>query len=155
PALTILLGSLMALAPVSMDIYLVSLPSLTEALATNVNGVQLTLSMWFVGFAIGQVICGPASDRFGRRPVFLAGLVLDVAASVICALATTIEMLIAARFFQALAMSCGPVVATAVVRDLYEGERAARLLSYMALVRGVAPLIAPVVGSWLQVSFGW
>ncbi len=154
-ALIAALGALAALGPLSNDIYLVSLPSMTEAFDAGVGRVQLTLTAFIVGFAIGQYVYGPLSDRFGRRPLMLAGLVLYVAASIVAASAVTVEVLIAARFFQAIGMCSGPVVGRAVVRDLYDRERAARLLSYMAVIAGFAPVVAPIVGSLLHVNFGW
>lgn len=154
-ALVAALGALAALAPLSNDIYLVSLPSMTEAFAAGVGRVQLTLTAFVAGFAIGQYAYGPLSDRFGRRPLMLAGLALYVAASVAAAIAATVEVLIAARFVQAIGMSSGPVLGRAVVRDLYDRESAARLLSYMAVVAGFAPVVAPIIGSQLHVAFGW
>ena len=154
-ALIAALGALAALAPLSNDIYLVSLPSMTEAFAAGVGRVQLTLTAFVAGFAIGQYAYGPLSDRFGRRPLMLAGLALYVAASVAAAIAVTVEVLIAARFVQAVGMSSGPVLGRAVVRDLYDRESAARLLSYMAVVAGFAPVVAPIIGSQLHVAFGW
>jgi DHA1 family bicyclomycin/chloramphenicol resistance-like MFS transporter len=120
-----------------------------------VDRVQLTLTAFMIGFAIGQYVYGPLSDRFGRRPLMIAGLVLYIAASVVAATAMTVEILIAARFLQAIGMSSGPVLGRAVVRDLYDRERAARVLSYMAVVAGVAPVVAPIIGSQIHVAFGW
>lgn len=154
-ALTVLLGALAALGPLSMDTYLVSLPTMTEAFGSSVARVQLTLSVFMIGFALGMFVYGPLSDRFGRRPVLLAGLAVYVAASAMAASATSIDVLIVARFFQAIGLCSGPVVGRAVVRDLYVRERAARVLSYMAVVAGLAPVIGPVIGSYLHVSFGW
>ena len=154
-ALIAALGALAALGPLSNDIYLVSLPSMTEAFGASVERVQLTLTAFIVGFAFGQYIYGPLSDRFGRRPLMLVGLVLYIAASFVAASAPTVEVLIAARFFQAIGMNSGPVLGRAVVRDLYDRERAARLLSYMAVIAGFAPVVAPIIGSHLHVSFGW
>jgi len=154
-ALIAALGALAALAPLSNDIYLVSLPTMTEAFEASVGRVQLTLTVFMIGFAIGQYVYGPLSDRFGRRPLMIAGLALYIAASVVAATAVTVEVLIAARFLQAIGMSSGPVLGRAVVRDLYDRERAARVLSYMAVVAGFAPVVAPIIGSHLHVAFGW
>lgn len=154
-ALTVLLAALAALGPLSNDIYLVSLPTMTEAFGASVDRVQLTLTVFMVGFAVGQFVYGPLSDRFGRRPTLLAGLALYVVASAVAAAAATIEILIVARFVQAIGMCSGPVVGRAVVRDLHARERAARILSYMAAITGLAPVLAPIVGSYLHVTFGW
>jgi DHA1 family bicyclomycin/chloramphenicol resistance-like MFS transporter len=154
-SLTVLLGALAALGPLSNDTYLVSLPTMTEAFAASVDRVQLTLTVFMVGFAIGQFVYGPLSDRFGRRPTLLAGLALYVAASAVAASAATIEILIVARFAQAIGMCSGPVLSRAVVRDLHTRERAARILSYMAAITGFAPVFAPILGSYLHVTFGW
>ena len=154
-ALTLLLALLTALGPLSMDLYLPSLPAIGRDLAADPAAVQLTISLYLIGFAAGQIVYGPLADRFGRKPVMLAALVIFGVATVICIVAPTIELLIAARFVQAVG-SCGCVVlARAIVRDLYEGPRAGRELSLMAMVMGLAPIVAPVIGSLLQAAFGW
>ncbi|MDQ0467381.1 multidrug effflux MFS transporter [Labrys wisconsinensis] len=154
-ALTALLALLTALGPLSTDMYLPSLPLIGTALGASTAQVQLTLSVFLVGFAAGQVIYGPLSDRFGRRPPLIGGLVLFVAASLICAAAPSIEALLAARFLQALGASGPIVLARTVVRDLYEGPRAARELALMGTIMGLVPAVAPVVGGLLQAGIGW
>jgi DHA1 family bicyclomycin/chloramphenicol resistance-like MFS transporter len=155
PAITLMLGALIAIAPLAMDIYLASMPSMTRALRASPEHVQLTLSIYMYGWGAAQLLAGPLSDRFGRRPALLFGLVVFVAASAACALSTNISMLIAARGVQALSMATIAVVPRAVVRDLYAGDRAARMLSLMGVVLGVAPVVAPILGSHLHVWFGW
>lgn len=155
PGLTLLLGALIAIAPLAMDIYLASMPSMTTALHASTAQVQATLSVYMAGWGLAQLLVGPISDRFGRRPVLLSGLLLFTVASFACAFALTIEQLIVGRLFQALGMAGAAVVPRAVVRDLYAGERAARMLSLMGVVLGIAPIIAPVLGSHLHVWFGW
>ena len=155
PALTLLLGALVAIAPLAMDIYLASMPSMTRSLAASAEMVQLTLVAYMFGWGISQLFVGSISDRYGRRPVLLAGLGLFVAASLACAAAQDVRTLIVARLFQALGMSAAAVVPRAVVRDLYSAERAARMLSLMGMVLGIAPVVAPVLGSHLHVWFGW
>jgi DHA1 family bicyclomycin/chloramphenicol resistance-like MFS transporter len=155
PGLTLLLGALIAVAPLAMDIYLASMPSMTRALATTPEAVQLTLSVYMYGWGVAQLFAGPLSDRFGRRPALLWGLGLFVAASLACALAQTVEVLIAARALQAFAVAVIAVVPRAVVRDLYAGDRAAHVLSLMGVVLGVAPVAAPIVGSHVHVWLGW
>jgi DHA1 family bicyclomycin/chloramphenicol resistance-like MFS transporter len=155
PAMTLLLGALIAVAPLAMDIYLASMPSMTRALHATPEQVQLTLSLYMYGWGASQIFVGPLADRFGRRPALIAGLVLFVAASIACAAARTIEALIAARVAQSIGMATVAVVPRAIVRDLYAGERAARMLSLMGVVLGMAPIIAPIIGSHLHVWFGW
>lgn len=154
-ALTVLLGALTALGPMSMDIYLVSVPTMTEAFHTSVAEVQLTLSLYMAGFALGQLFYGPISDGLGRRPALILGLAMHVVASLVCVLSTNIETMIWARLFQSTGVCGAYVVSRAVVRDLHTRERAARLLSYMGVVTGLAPILAPIIGSYLHVAFGW
>src|SRR5438046_7530704 len=155
PAMTLLLGALIAVAPLAMDIYLASMPSMTRSLAASPEQVQLTLSLYMYGWCASQIFVGPLADRFGRRPALIAGLALFVAASAVCAASRSIETLIAARVVQAVGMATVAVVPRAVVRDLYSGERAARMLSLMGVVLGIAPIVAPIIGSHLHVWFGW
>jgi DHA1 family bicyclomycin/chloramphenicol resistance-like MFS transporter len=154
-ALTLLLSFLTALGPLSMDMYLPSLPDIGRTLGAPVLDVQLTISSYLFGFAAGQIFYGPVSDRFGRRPVLLAALVVYAVATVGCAAARSIEALIALRFLQALGGAGAIVLARAVVRDLYSGVRAGRELSLMGAITGVAPIVAPVIGGALQTFFGW
>ena len=155
PAMTLLLGALIAVAPLAMDIYLASMPSMTRVLSATERQVQLTLSLYMYAWALCQIFVGPLTDRYGRRPLLLAGLALFVAASLACALARGIEMLIVARVAQAIGMAIVSVVPRAVVRDLHTGEHAARILSLMGVVLGIAPIVAPIIGSNLHVWLGW
>jgi DHA1 family bicyclomycin/chloramphenicol resistance-like MFS transporter len=153
--MTLLLGALVAVAPLAMDIYLASMPSMARALGASDERVQLTLSLYMYAWGGAQIFVGPLSDRFGRRPALIAGLALFMAASIVCATAHQVDTLIAARIVQAGAMATVAVVPRAVVRDLYAGERAATMLSLMGVVLGIAPIIAPIIGSHLHVWFGW
>ncbi|MEO5702184.1 MAG: multidrug effflux MFS transporter [Casimicrobiaceae bacterium] len=155
PAMTVLLGALIAMAPLVMDIYLASMPSMTVALATTPAEVQLTLSLYMYGWGIAQLFTGPLSDRFGRRPLLVVGLIAFTLASVTCAAATSIDALIAARVGQAMSMAVVGIVPRAVVRDLYSGNDAAHVLSLMGMVLGIAPIVAPLLGSHLHAWFGW
>jgi DHA1 family bicyclomycin/chloramphenicol resistance-like MFS transporter len=155
PAMTLLLGALIAVAPLSMDIYLASMPSMTRALSATPEQVQFTLSLYMYAWGAAQIFVGPLADRYGRRAALIAGLVVFVAASAVCAASRTVQTLIAARIVQAIGMAAVAVVPRAVVRDLYSGERAARMLSLMAVVLGIAPIVAPIIGSHLHVWFGW
>ena len=154
-ALTLLLAMLTGLGPLSVDMYLASLPEIGRLLHAPPAQVQLTISVYLIGLACAQVIFGPLSDRHGRRPVLLSALGAYVLASLACSLATSIETLIAARFLQALGGSGTMVLARATVRDIYEGARVARELSRMAAIMAVAPLLAPLAGGVLQTLFGW
>jgi DHA1 family bicyclomycin/chloramphenicol resistance-like MFS transporter len=154
-ALTALLALLTGLGPLSVDMYLASFPDIGRVLNAPAAQVQLTISLYLIGFAIGQVLYGPLSDRHGRRPVLIGALSLYVFASLGCALAPSIETLIAARFVQAVGGSGAIVLARAVVRDLYDGARVGRELSRLASVMALAPIVAPLIGGVLQTAFGW
>jgi DHA1 family bicyclomycin/chloramphenicol resistance-like MFS transporter len=154
-ALTALLAFLTSFGPLSVDLYLPSMPAIAAALAAPPAHVQLTISLYLVGFAIGQVVHGPISDRIGRKPIILLSFVLYCVATLICLVSTSITVLIAGRFLQALGVSGSIVAVRAVVRDLYEGVRAGRQLSSMGVLMGFAPIIAPLTGGVLQTAFGW
>ena len=155
PGMTVLLGALVAVAPLAMDIYLASMPSMARFLSASDEKVQLTLSLYMYAWGATQIVIGPLTDRFGRRPALIVGLSIFVAASVVCAAARNVETLIAARVVQAAAMATVAVVPRAIVRDLHAGERAATMLSLMGMVLGIAPIVAPIIGSHLHVWFGW
>lgn len=154
-ALTLLLASLTGLGPMSMDMYVPSLPDIGRALHAATAQVQLTISSYLLGFAAGQIIYGPISDRLGRRPVLLAALCLYGLGSVLCATTQSIDALIAVRFVQSLGGAGAIVLARAVVRDLYSGVRAGRELSLMGSIQAFAPIVAPLIGGVLQTAFGW
>lgn len=151
----VLLTALVAFGPLSTDLYLPSLPILVRVFDTDIAMAQLTLSVFLVGFAVSQLVYGPMSDRFGRRPTLLVGISVYLVASGVCALATSVEGLIAARFFQALGACCGPVVGRAVVRDVFGRDRAATVLAYMSMAMTLAPAVGPVLGGALTELFGW
>jgi len=150
-----LLTALVAFGPVSTDLYLASLPDMARDLGGSHEQAQLTLSVFLAGFATAMLAYGPLSDRFGRRPVILGGVMIYLVGSVACTFAPSMEALIASRFLQAVGACCGPVVGRAVVRDVYPREQAARVLSYMASAMAVAPFVAPILGGWLHTLFGW
>ncbi len=154
-ALTALLAGLTAIGPLTTDMYLPSLPDIVHRLNASTSQGQLTISFYLIGFAIGQVLYGPLSDRHGRRPVLLGALALYCLASLFASLATSIEMLIAARVLQAIGGAGGIVLARAVVRDLFSGARAGRELSVMGAVMALAPVLAPIGGGVLQTISGW
>ena len=153
--MTALLGMLSAFGPMSVDMYLPTLPSMTAALGASPALVQLTLSTFFLGFALGQLIYGPLSDRLGRRRPLLAGLLVYTVASLICTVTPSVATLIGARFLEGLGACAGPVLARAIVRDLYDRDRAARMLSLLFLVLSAAPLLAPTIGGQILIWVGW
>lgn len=153
--LLFVLGTLTAFAPLSIDMYLPSLPSIQETLGTSASLVQLTLAAFMAGLGIGQFAYGPLSDRFGRRAPLVAGIGLYIAASAACAFAPSVHWLIALRFLQALGGAAGAVIARAIVRDLYSGREIARVLSLLMLIMGAAPILAPLLGGQVLGFAGW
>lgn len=154
-ALIMVLALLTSMGPLSTDMYLPSLPAIGAAFSTDAGQVQLTLSVFLVGFALGQIVYGPVADQYGRKPVLLAGLILFVAASFGCMVATSIGWLIAARFIQAVGACAAVVLARAIVRDLHTSEDSARILSLMGAIMGLVPAVAPIIGAVLEQAFGW
>ncbi|MEV8305797.1 Bcr/CflA family multidrug efflux MFS transporter [Streptomyces flavidovirens] len=152
---TLVLGGLTALPPLSMDMYLPALPEVTKSLGSPAATVQLTLTACLAGMALGQLVVGPMSDRFGRRKPLLLGMIVYVVATAICAFAPSTELLIAFRLLQGLAGAAGIVIARAVVRDLYDGVEMARFFSTLMLISGVAPVIAPVIGGQVLRLTDW
>ncbi|WP_069172584.1 multidrug effflux MFS transporter [Streptomyces griseus] len=152
---TLVLGGLTALPPLSMDMYLPALPAVTDALHAPAATVQLTLTACLTGMALGQLVVGPMSDRWGRRRPLLLGMAVYVLATVICAFAPSAELLIGFRLVQGLAGAAGIVISRAVVRDLYDGMEMARFFSTLMLISGVAPVIAPVIGGQVLRFTDW
>lgn len=151
----ILLGALTALGPFTIDLYLPAFPVLEADFQTTSAAIQLTLTGTMIGFAVGQLVVGPLSDKVGRRMPLIAVTVLHVLASAAAALAPTLITLGAARFFMGVGAAAGGVVAMAIVRDLFGGKRLVVMLSRLALVSGVAPVIAPLIGSALLIVMPW
>ncbi|MFE6894350.1 multidrug effflux MFS transporter [Streptomyces sp. NPDC057694] len=152
---TLILGGLAAVPPLSMDMYLPALPEVTHSLGTSATNGQLTISACLTGMALGQLVIGPMSDKWGRRRPLLTGLVVYVLAATMCAFAPSAELLIALRLLQGLSGSAGIVIARAVVRDLYDGMRMARFFSSLLLISSVAPIIAPVLGGQILHFTNW
>jgi DHA1 family bicyclomycin/chloramphenicol resistance-like MFS transporter len=153
--LAVLVVALTSLGPLSTDFYLPALPAIARALHTDSAGVQLTLSVYLLGFGAGQLLVGPLSDRFGRRPVMLWGMLVFLLSSVACVLAGSLATLVAARLVQAFGACVGPVLGRAVVRDLYGPAESARMLSHVSTATALAPLLAPLFGGWLTAAWGW
>ncbi len=153
--LVLLLGTLMAFGPLSIDTYLPAFPAIGQAFGADAAAVQKTLSMYFAGLAVGQVIYGPLADRYGRRAPLLGGMTLYVIAAIGCATAPSLGALTIWRFAQALGGCSGMVITRAVVRDKFEPREMARIFSQLMLVMGVAPILAPLLGSTLLTMFGW
>lgn len=151
----VLITAMLMMQPLSTDLYLASLPGLASGFNVPVSTVQLTLSLFVIGFGSAQLIVGPLSDRYGRRPVLLGGLSVYVGASIVCGLSQTIELLIAARFVQALGCCAAVMSARAIVRDAYAPEHSAKVIARASTWLSMAPIIGPILGSVLQVSFGW
>mgnify|MGYP003627399401 FL=1 len=153
--LIVCLGLVAALAPLSIDMYLPSFSAIAADLGATAAQVQLTLSIYILGFTLGQLAYGPLSDRYGRRPVLLSGVTLYVAMTVMCALATDVESLSAYRFFQAVGGGAGTVLSRAIIRDRYDGAMMAKVMSLMLTIILFAPMIAPVIGGYVLLWFGW
>jgi len=154
-ALPVLLTAIVGLGALSIDMFLPSLPAMMTAFGSDAATAQLTVTLFLAGLAASQLGWGPLSDRFGRRRVLLAGLAVYAAAGTACAFAPTMPLLIAARVVQALGAGSGPVIARAIVRDLYEPQRAARVLAAMGTAQALTPILAPILGGFVHVLAGW
>jgi DHA1 family bicyclomycin/chloramphenicol resistance-like MFS transporter len=150
-----LLIAITAVGPLSLNILTPAIPGLIDTFRTDAGTVQLTLSLFLLGMAISQLILGPLSDRFGRRPVMLAGLALTVLASFAALAASSVGELIAARTLQAFGATTGVVIGRAVIRDLYDRERAASMIGWVTMAMVVAPMIAPLIGGTIDTALGW
>ncbi len=153
--LILLLGALAACGPLSIDMYLPSLPSLAVAFSTSAAAAQSTLTSFMAGFSIGMLLYGPLSDAYGRRPILLGGIALYTVASIACAVAFSIDALIFVRFLQALGAGAASVLARAIARDAHEPTDAARVLSMLSIVTSIGPLLAPLIGGQLLLLGGW
>ena len=153
--LLLLLMAMTAIGPTSLNIVVPAVPNLASRLATDVDTIQLTVSLFILGLAFAQLLLGPLSDRFGRRPVVLAGLSVTVAASLAAMAAETVGRLIVARMLQAIGASTGIVIGRAMIRDLFDRDRAAAMLGLVATAMVVAPMIGPLIGGMLDTVFGW
>lgn len=153
--LILLLGALAAMGPFSIDMYIPGFPEMAAQFGVAETRVAFTMTTYFIGIALGQLVYGPLIDKYGRKRPLLYALVLYLVSSVGCALAPSIGALAALRFFQALGGSAGMVVSTAIITDVYPPDRRAKAFSLMLLVMGVAPIIAPSMGSFIIAHWGW
>jgi DHA1 family bicyclomycin/chloramphenicol resistance-like MFS transporter len=155
PALTVQLGILIALPALGTDLYVAAMPAVAQGFGAPVDAVQFTLTAYLAGIAAGQLLWGPLSDRFGRKPVLAAGLGLMLLACVAAIFAASIAALAAARLAQGVAMSSGALIGRTIVRDLYAHEQAARMLARMTVVFSLVPVCAPLCGALLTGAWGW
>jgi DHA1 family bicyclomycin/chloramphenicol resistance-like MFS transporter len=153
--LLLLLMAMTSIGPTTLNIVVPALPEMAELLASDVATIQLTVSVYLLALAAGQLAMGPLSDRFGRRPVVLAGLALTAAASVLAIVMPTVGSLIVARVLQAFGASAGIVISRAIIRDLFDRNRAASMIGLVATVMVVVPTLGPLIGGLLNVGFGW
>lgn len=153
--LLIVLGLLQAMAPVSIDLYLPAMPQLEEVFHASASAVESTMVLYLAGFAVGQLLYGPLTDRFGRKPPLYFSLALFTVSSAACAFVPSIAWMSVLRLFQAVGACGGSVVARAVVRDVFPASEMRRVFSMLVLVLGVSPILAPLLGSYLLLWFGW
>ena len=149
------MGSLVAIAPLSIDLYLPALPAIGRSFSATAPQINATLAAFLMGMAIGQIVYGPMSDRFGRRPPLLIGITIYVSASIVCAFAPDIATMNVARFVEAVGGCAGSIVGRAIVRDRFDHREAARMLSFMTLIMGLAPVLAPMIGGGLLIISSW
>ncbi len=155
PWLLALLAALVALGPLSVDMYLPAMPLMMRALDTDIAQMHLTLSAYLTGFAVFHLICGPLADRFGRKPILGGGTLIFVAACLGCAQSSTIEELLLFRFLQGIGACVGPTLARTVTRDIFGPRRAARALSLIAMLMALGPAVAPTIGGFVLLVLPW
>lgn len=153
--LIIVLGSIIAIGPLTIDIYLPAFAAIAHSFEARESLVQLSLTTYFIGIALGQLLYGPVIDRFGKKPPLFFGLTLFLIASIACFYASSIEQIIIFRFFQAVGACAGTVIPRSIVRDIFTPQESARVFSHLVLVMGAAPILAPAIGNLLLHYFGW
>ena len=154
-SLILILGLISMLMPLAIDMYLPSLPTIARDFGVPGGQVQMTLSSYIFGFAIGQMVYGPMADSLGRKPVILGGVIVFALASSACALSDSIDMLIGMRFLHGFAAAAASVVINALMRDMFSRDEFSRSMSFVALVMTIAPLLAPLLGAWVMNWFSW
>src|SRR5262249_15118361 len=147
--LLVLLGSMQAFAPLSIDMYLPAMPAMEKVFHASAAAVEFTMVTFLIGFAFGQTLYGPITDRFGRKPPLYASMLLFIASSAACAIAPSIKIISALRLLQAIGACGGSVISRAMVRDLFSPGELRKVFSMLVLVLGVSPVIAPLIGSYL------
>ena len=155
PWLLVLLATLVALGPLSVDMYLPALPTMQADLNTSIGNMHLTLSVYLAGFAIFHLICGPLADRFGRKPILLLGTIIFIAGCIGCSRSSDINELLLYRFLQGVGACVGPTLARAIVRDIFGPTRAAKALSLIAMLMALAPAVAPTLGGTMLLFLPW
>ena len=155
PWLLALLAAMVALGPLSVDMYIPAMPNMMVALDTSISGMHLTMSAYLTGFALFHLICGPLADRYGRKPILLWGTAVFVISSLGCALSTTIDQLLLFRLLQGIGACVGPTLARTVTRDVFGPTRAARALSLIAMLMALAPAVAPTLGGLMLLVLPW
>lgn len=150
-----ILGLLSAIGPFSIDMYLPGFPTIAASLHTTVDKVSYSLSSFFIGICVGQLLCGPLLDRFGRKKPLVTGLLIYIAASIACSMSASVESLVLFRFLQAIGGCVGMVAPNAIVRDVFPVHENAKVFSLLILILGVSPILAPTVGSYVVAHLGW
>jgi DHA1 family bicyclomycin/chloramphenicol resistance-like MFS transporter len=153
--LVVILGLLAMLMPLSIDMYLPAMPQIAREFAVSAGSVQMTLNLYILGFAIGQLVYGPLADSYGRKPVIVLGTLIFACAAAACALSGSIDQLILMRFLHGLSAAAASVVINALMRDSYSKEDFSRMMSFVLLITTIAPLVAPVLGGWLLLIWSW
>jgi len=153
--LVVILGLLAMLMPLSIDMYLPALPQIAREFSVSSGSVQMTLNIYILGFALGQLVYGPLADSFGRKPIITIGTLIFAVAAAACALSQSVEQLIHMRLLHGLSAAAGSVVISAVMRDSYSKEEFSRMMSFVMLVTTIAPLLAPIAGGWLLLVWDW
>ncbi|HLT78498.1 MAG TPA: multidrug effflux MFS transporter [Ferrovibrio sp.] len=154
PSLAVLVA-MSALGPMALNIFMPSMPGLAVTLGIDYGAVQLTLTLYLIGLGVAQLVYGPLSDRYGRRPVLLCGLAIFFAGSTICAAASSIEVLVLGRMLQAIGGCSGLVLGRAIIRDLHDRDSSAAMIGYVTMAMTLAPMLAPALGGYLDIWMGW
>jgi len=153
--LVVILGLLAMLMPLSIDMYLPAMPQIAREFGVAPGSVQMTLNLYILGFAIGQLVYGPLADSYGRKPVIVLGTLIFACAAAACALSHSIDQLILMRFLHGLSAAAASVVINALMRDSYSKEDFSRMMSFVMLITTIAPLLAPIIGGWLLLLWNW